>query len=143
MGKKRGRLESGGILLGFLGGLMAILESTIVVVYTITRGEFGRYGLVGLGVAVLILVGCMTYWKLSKPFGATLMFLSALVGQLIGGIFGLILATSTYPTSWANAIYSLDSLVSGWTVFSLVGSILLLVGLWRYRKRRNYDEETN
>jgi len=132
---KRGRLEIGGFLLGLLGGLMAILESTIVVAYTTMRGEFGRYGLVGLGVAVLILVGCTTYWRFSKPFGAILMFLSALVGQLIGGIFGLILATSTYPASWAGAIYGFDFLVSGWTVFSLIGSILILVGLWRGRRR--------
>jgi hypothetical protein len=62
MEKKRGRLETGGILLGLLGGLMAILESTIVVAYATMLGEFGRYGLVGLGVAVLIIVGCIGYW---------------------------------------------------------------------------------
>jgi len=132
----KGRLRYIGILLGFLGGAVSILQSGIVMIYAFERGyQFGRFGLVGFGIAVFILVGAVMFYEGHMLLGALLMFFSSLVGQLVGGAIGFILATPTWPTSPVGTIYNMDFSVSAWTLFSLVGSVLLLFALWRSRKK--------
>lgn len=133
---KRGRLENTGIFLGFLGGVVAISQSGIVVAYSIMRDQFGRYGLVGFGVAVFVLGGAIISYKRSTLLGALIIFFSSLIGQFVGGAIGFVLATPTWPTSFVSAIYNMDFGVSAWTLFSLSGSILLLWCLWRKRRRQ-------
>jgi len=52
--EKRNSLNNVGIVLSVLGGAIATLDSSIVLDYT-----SGRYGLVGLEVAILILAGAI------------------------------------------------------------------------------------
>lgn len=131
MEKKGGNLENAGIILGFLGSVTAILQSSIVVAYSVAIDKFGRYGIVGLGISILTFAGALIVYKGYRPFGAMIMFFSSLIGQLIGGAIGFILATLTSPL---RTVYNMDFLVSGWIVFSLIGSILILFALGRSKR---------
>ena len=114
--------NSVGIVLGFLGGAMAVVESSIVVAHTSVSGRYG-YGLAGLIVAVLTLAGAIIVYKGRRLLGASIMFLSTLIGQLTGGAIGWFIAvfTAPPPPPWLNLTFA----VSSWTIFGLVGSILV------------------
>jgi len=120
-------LNNVGIILGVLGGVMAILESSIVLAYS-----SGRCGSVGLIVAILALAGAIIAYEGSRLPGATVMFFSTLFGQLTGGAIGLAISIITAPPP--SPIFNETFGVSGWTMLSLVGSILLLVSLKSRRK---------
>ncbi|MCK4482133.1 hypothetical protein KAU55_02830 [Candidatus Bathyarchaeota archaeon] len=115
-----------GILLGVLGGAMAILESCIVLAYT-----SGGYGLIGLTVAILILATTIIIYKGSRLLGAIIMFFSSLIGQLIGGAVGLVLVVITSPPP--SPVFNETFAVSSWTMLSLLGSILILFVIWKSR----------
>jgi len=115
-----------GIILGFLGGAIAILESSIVLAYT-----NGGYGFVGLGVAILTLVGTIIVYKGHRFLGAIIMFFSTLIGQLTGGAIGLALSVITAPPP--SPLHNDRFIVSSWTILSLVGSILILFAVWKSR----------
>ncbi|MEM3442531.1 MAG: hypothetical protein QXM86_01545 [Candidatus Bathyarchaeia archaeon] len=115
-------LNNVGIVLGILGGVMAVLESSIVLAYSL-----GRCGSVGLIVAILVLAGAMIAYMGFRLPGAMVMFFSTLFGQLTGGALGLTISIITSPPP--SPIFNETFGVSGWTMLSLVGSILLLVSL--------------
>lgn len=57
MQKNRLTKSNVGIVLGFLGGVASILESSFVLVYVFVVQHGGTVGLVGFGVAILATVG--------------------------------------------------------------------------------------
>jgi len=122
--KKIDAMNTVGILLGILGGAIAILECSIVLAYT-SEG----YGLVGLGVAILAIAGAMIVYRGRRLLGALVMFFSTLIGQLTGGAIGLVLSVITAPPP--SPIYNDRFIVSSWTILSLVGSILILFAIWK------------
>ena len=119
------KMNKVGIFLGILGGAIAILESGMVLAYS-----SGGVGLVGLVVAILTVAGVIVFNKGRRLLGATIMFLSTLIGQITGGIIGFILIA---PSPIFNERFG----VSGWTLFGLVGSILILFTIWRSRGQLN------
>jgi len=126
MEQKKGMfLINAGILLGILGGAVSFLESCVVLTYTT-----GHYGLVGLGVAILALSGAVIIYRGARIFGTIIMFFSSLIGELTGGIIGWVLVVIN-PSFWS--IFNEAFVVSSWTIFSLIGSILILFTLWKDR----------
>ena len=115
-----------GIILGIIGGAMAILESGFVLVFTSGHG-----GAVGLVVAILTIAGSIIVYKRSKLVGAVLSFFSTLIGQLTGGILGWVIAVfiAPPPPPWFSETF----IVSSWTLFGLVGSVLILSTVWKTR----------
>jgi hypothetical protein len=130
--KKTDTMCKVGMVLGFLGGGVATLESTYILAYTSGRYGFGRFGLVGLGVALLALTGAIIIYKGSRPVGAMIMFLSSLIGQLTGGAIGFALVVITSPPPLP--IFNETFLVSSWTFISLIGSVLVLSSLRKGRQ---------
>jgi hypothetical protein len=126
--KRIATMNNVGILLGILGGAIAILESSSILVYA-----SGGYGLVGLGVAILTLAGAIIVYKGPILLGAIIMFFSSLIGQLIGGAIGLVLVVITSPPP--SPVFNETFAVSSWTLLSLVGSILILFVTWKSRER--------
>ena len=126
MEQKKGMFSiNAGILLGILGGAASFLESCIVVTYST-----GNYGLVGLGVAIFALSGAVIIYKGSRILGTIIMFFSSLIGELTGGIIGLVIAVIN-PSFLS--IFNDTFVVSSWTILSLIGSILILFNLWKDR----------
>jgi len=117
-----------GILLGVLGGSVAVLESSIVLAYS-----SGSYGLVGLVVAILIIAGSVIVYKGHRLVGAMIMFFPSLIGQLTGGGIGwvIVFIIAPPPPPW----FSDRFVVTNWTLFGLVGSILILFAIWRSKRR--------
>jgi len=129
MEKKREISSNGGIILGVLGGALAVMESSIVLAYT-----NGGCGLVGLIVAILTLAGAIIAYKGPRLLGSLIMFFSTLIGQLTGGAIGLAIAAFTVPPPppWFTLTFG----VSSWTLLGLVGSIFILLSLWKSRKAK-------
>jgi hypothetical protein len=115
-----------GIFLGLLGGVMAVFESSVFVVIT-----NGWYSLIGLGFAILILAGAVIAYRGHALYGGLIMFFSSLIGQLIEGAIGLALAVIASPPP--PPLFNLSFTVSSWTIFGLVGSILILLAFWKNR----------
>lgn len=120
-------LNNVGIILGMLGGAIAVLESSIILAYTT-----GSHGLVGLGAAILTIVGAIIAYKGSRLLGALIIFFSTLIGQLTGGIIGLAISVIIAPPP--SPIFNETFVVSGWTALSLVGSVLILLAIWKSRE---------
>lgn len=125
--QKIATMNNVGILLAILGGVIATLESGIVVAYT-----NGDYGLVGLGVAVLTIAGAIIVYRGRIILGATIIFFSILIGQLTGGAIGLAISVITSPPP--SPIFNDRFIVSSWTILSLIGSVLIILS---FRINRN------
>jgi hypothetical protein len=128
-------MDNVGFLLGVLGGVGSILQSSFVLAYVYKMGRIGEgWGLVGLAIGILATVGAVLVYKGVRLAGALITFFSTLTGQLTGGVIGLALWVMIGgPTARAIFNMGLRFAVSSWTILSLVGSVLILTTIWKSR----------
>jgi hypothetical protein len=127
-----------GVLLVFLGGIVSLLESGLVVWYSVVWFTVG-FGAGGLVVAFLVTAGAVILYKSRfKLVGALLVLCSSAVGQLTGGAIGVVLSVF-FPQY--RPIFNGTFLVSRWTLLALIGSILILCS--PRQDVRNVSEENS
>lgn len=115
-----------GVILGFISGVMSLLESSIFFSFKISSVGIVKYliawYLVALGLALLVLSSAFIVYKGREALGGTIMLITSLslpinfILLLIPGPVGNMIPVLYYHPQPA----------SSWLLFSIIGGILIL-----------------